>query len=49
MTKLEKLWAGLDYCLWDDEIKEMKTRAIIGCEKLNSISQINALAKEQAI
>ena len=49
MTEMEKLWAGLDYCLWDEEIKAMKKGALIGCEKLNSISSADPEAREGAL
>ena len=49
MTELEKLWAGEEYCLWDDEIRAMKTDAALGCEKLNSITPLDSEAKESAI
>ena len=49
MTELEKLWAGMDYCLWDDEIKSMKTEAVLASEKLNSISYLDTEAREDAV
>ena len=49
MTELEKLWAGLEYNLWDNEIKAMKTGALVGCEKLNAISSLDSDAKEKTI
>ena len=49
MTELEKLWAGLEYDLWDSEIKDMKNFAISGCAKLNSISATEVERKTNAI
>lgn len=49
MTELEKLWAGMDYCMWDDELKTLKTNAILGCEKLNSISIAYPEERENAL
>ena len=49
MTEMEKLRAGLDYDLRDEEIRAMKTRALLGCEKLDSISALDTAAREAAI
>ena len=49
MTEMEKLRAGLDYDLWDEEIRAMKTRALLGCEKLNALSALDAAGREAAI
>ena len=46
MTELEKLWAGLEYNMWDPELRSMKTGAILGCEKLNSISGLDTEGKD---
>ena len=49
MTELEKLRAGLEYDLWDEEIKAMKTGALLGCEKLESISALDTAGREAAV
>lgn len=49
MTELEKLKAGLEYDMWDEEIRAMKTGAVIGCQKLNAVSILDKQGKEAAI
>ena len=49
MTEVEKLDAGLEYDFWDEGVNNRKLNAIIGCEKLNSISVLDNEAREEAI
>lgn len=49
MTEMEKLEAGLEYDFWDEEVRAMKLKAALGCEKLNAISVADAKAREQAV
>ena len=49
MTEVEKLDAGLEYDFWDEGVNNRKLNAILGCEKLNSISVLDNEAREAAI
>ena len=49
MTEVEKLEAGLEYDFWDEGVNNRKLNAILGCEKLNSISVLDNEAREAAI
>lgn len=49
MTELEKLDAGLEYDFWDEEVDAQKLGAVIGCQKLNTISVLDYDVREEAI
>ena len=49
MTELEKLKAGLEYDMWDEEIVAMKVGAVHGCKRLNSIDILDKAEKDAAI
>ena len=49
MTEVEKLEAGLEYDFWDEGVNNRKLNAILGYEKLNSISVLDNEAREEAI
>ncbi len=49
MTELEKLRAGLDYDMWDEEVTAMKTHALLGLEKLNSVAVLDTEGRIEAI
>lgn len=49
MTELEKLDAGLEYCMRDEEVDARKINAVLGCQKLNAISVLDYEAREAAI
>lgn len=49
MTEVEKLDAGLEYSFWDEEVDARKLHAVLGCQKLNSISVLDYDAREAAI
>ena len=49
MTELEKLRAGLDYDMWDEEVTAMKTHALLGLEKLNSVPVLDTEGRIEAI
>ncbi|MBM7642950.1 sugar O-acetyltransferase [Streptococcus loxodontisalivarius] len=49
MTELEKLEAGLPYDFTDPEVNARKVDAVLGCQKLNSISLLDTGAREKAL
>lgn len=49
MTEAEKLDAGLEYDFWDEEVDGRKLNAVVGCQKLESISVMDGDAREAAI
>ena len=49
MTELEKLDAGLEYDFCDKEVDARKLNAVIGCQKPEAVSVLDAERREAAI